>query len=110
MQESLIPADPKEIFREISQLKLHLLGNKLSERESEVLVRDYVLDLSIFPLDLIKFICREYRLSNNQFFPKVGQLYTMLVPRFSARVSKANKLLAIIEASNNNNQTNNNNY
>lgn len=109
MQESLLPAQPEEIFEEVSNLKLHFLGNKLSERESEVLVKDYIVDLSFFPFDLIKFICREYRLSNNQYFPKVGQLYTMLVPLFSARISKANKLLALIEASESN-QTNNDNY
>lgn len=109
MQESLLPAQLEEIFEEVSNLKLHFLGNKLSERESEVLVKDYIVDLNFFPFDLIKFICREYRLSNNQYFPKVGQLYTMLVPLFSARISKANKLLALIEASQNN-QTNNDNY
>ncbi len=109
MQDALLPADPEEIFEEVSNLKVHFLGSKLSERESKILVHDYIVDLSIFPSDLIKFICREYRLGNNQFFPKVGQLYTMLVPLFSARISKANKLLALIEASENN-LTNNDNY
>lgn len=103
LQELLLPAKPEDVFAELGRLKLHFPGVVMEERENEILIQDYVIELSIFPIDLIKLVCREYRLDgSNKFFPKLGQLYTMTIPHFSARISKSNKLLALIEASENN--------
>ena len=69
--------------------------------ENELLIRDYLADLSVFPMDLIELVCREYRLDNNQYFPKLGVLRSMLITHFTIRISKSNRLLALIEAAEN---------
>ena len=102
LESSLYPSDPKEILMAITTLKAHFPGQSMSEKENEILIRDYLTDLSIFPADLIEQVCREYRLDgNNKYFPKVGQLYAKLVQYFSIRLAKSNKLHALIEASEN---------
>lgn len=102
LQAALLPANPEDVFAELGRLKLHFPGTSMSERENELLIRDYIADLSLFPMDLIELVCREYRLNgDNKFFPKLGTLRSMLIIHFTRRISKSNRLLALIEAAEN---------
>ncbi len=102
LQKALFPANPEDVFMELSKFKLHFLGVPLEERENEMLVSDYVAELSLFPIDLIELVCREYRLNEkNKFFPKLKELRLMLITPLKIRISKSNRLLALIEASEN---------
>jgi hypothetical protein len=112
LQKALLPTDPRKVFAEISRLKIHFPGIAMSERENEILIHDYITELSIFPADLIELVCREYRLDGeNKYFPKLGHLRSMIIPHFYKRLSKSNRLLALIEASSDEkNQQYNHNY
>lgn len=101
VQAALLPAKPEEVFAELGRLKLHFPGTPMNESENELLISDYLADLSGFPMDLIELVCREYRLGNNQYFPKLGVLRSMLIVHYTLRISKANRLLALIEAAEN---------
>ena len=102
LQEALLPADPKHIFMHLTNLRVHFKGHSLSETESRILIQDYISDLSHLPLDLIELVCKEYRHDgNSQFFPKAGQLRTAANQHLCVRVSKLNKLNAILQASEN---------
>lgn len=102
LQEALLPADPKHIFMHLTNLRVHFKGHSLSETESRILIQDYISDLSHLPLDLIELVCKEYRHDgNSQFFPKAGQLRTAANQHLCVRVSKLNKLNAILQISEN---------
>lgn len=109
LQAALLPAKPEDVFAELGRLKLHFPGTAMNAGENELLIRDYLADLSVFPMDLIELVCREYRLSgNNQYFPKLGVLRSMLIVHFTIRISKSNRLLALIEAAENGYNSNQN--
>ncbi len=109
LQAALLPAKPEDIFAELGRLKLHFPGTAMNAGENELLIRDYLSDLSVFPMDLIELVCQEYRLNgDNKFFPKLGTLRSMLIIHYALRISKSNRLLALIEAAENGYNSNQN--
>jgi hypothetical protein len=100
LEKSLIAAEPQQIFMELARLRLHCPTATMSEYESELLIKDYIADLSIFPLDLIIQACNEYRYDcDNKFFPSVAKLLDLIRPRIYYRRHKLSKLKKLKEIS-----------
>jgi hypothetical protein len=79
---------------------VHFPGQLMSESENEILIHDYLDDLHGFPFDLIQQVCNEYRYEGgNENFPKAGLLRQSINIHFYKRLSKLNKLRALIEVS-----------
>lgn len=100
LEESLIVAEPKQIFMELARLRLHCPTVTMSEYESELLIKDYITDLMEFPLDLIIKACNEYRYGcENKFFPSIAKLLELIKPHIYFRRLKLTKLKKLKEVS-----------
>jgi hypothetical protein len=83
---ALKPAKLSEILAILSKLRLHYPLANIESRQVEILLSDYVEDLSFSPLDLLLEACREYRRNPaNQFFPKIGELLQPTKEKWCAR-------------------------
>ena len=106
LQDSLKPAEPEQILAILARLRIHFTSQMMNENENEILVHDYLADLSHFPFDLILQAYNEYRYEgSNTFFPRVGQLRQMINIHLCKRLSKLNRLTALIEVSERNANT-----
>ncbi|MEK6733862.1 MAG: hypothetical protein AABY27_02010 [Pseudomonadota bacterium] len=100
LHEALAPADYKQIFMHLTNLRAHFKSPAFSEIESQIVIQDFISDLAHLPLDLIELTCRQYRRdSESKYFPKPGQLRTIANAHLCIRVAKLNKLNAILQAS-----------
>lgn len=100
LEKSLIPAEPKYIITVLSLLRLHFPTESMSEKLSEILIKEYVFDLEEFPLDLIIFACNEYRYDcNSKFFPSIAKLLAIIKPHIYKRKLKLSRLKKLKEVS-----------
>ncbi len=100
LEQSLIPADRKQILAVLARLRLHCPTATMSAYESELLIKDYIADLIDFPLDIIIQACNEYRYdSDNKFFPSIAKLLELIKPHIYYRKLKLNRLKKLKEAS-----------
>jgi hypothetical protein len=100
LEKSLIAAEPQQILIALARLRLHCPTVTMSEYESELLIKDYIADLSEFPLDLIIQACNEYRYGcDNKFFPSIAKLLDLIKRHIYFRRLKLTKLKKLKEAS-----------
>jgi hypothetical protein len=100
IENLLIEAHPKQILIEIAKLRLHYYSGKLSAKEEESLLDDYVNDLAKYPIDLIRIACVKYRQNaNNLFFPKIGQLIELISDPWYDRKWQLTKMQKLLELS-----------
>jgi len=97
----LIPADSEEILGLLARLRIHFPTHRMRENELEVLISDYLADMSSYPPDIIEKACAEYRRdSENMFFPKLGQLLKLMDKHWYKRLSQLKKLRILLKKSN----------
>lgn len=100
LENFLKPADPRKILQELARLRLHFPTATMSTYEAELLIKDYLADLSEFPLDVIIKACNDYRYScESKFFPSIARLLESIRLHIYSRQLKLNKLKKIKEAS-----------
>lgn len=98
---SLKPARPEEILGLLARLKLHYTTNYRSAEEFKYLLKDYLTDLAEYPKDILEIACINYRKNtDNQFFPKIGQLIKIMDQAWYPRKAKLTKLKKLLEVSN----------
>ncbi len=99
-EKSLNSAEPQQILTALARLRLHCPTVTMSEYESELLIKDYIADLSNFPLDLIIQACNEYRYGcENKFFPSIAMLLELIRPHIYFRQLKLTRLKKLKEVS-----------
>lgn len=100
LENFLKPADSRKILLELARLRLHFPTATMSDYESELLIKDYIADLSIFPLDIIIRACNEYRYScESKFFPSIAKLLELIRLHIYSRQLKLSRLKKIKETS-----------
>lgn len=82
---SLTPAKPEQIAVEIEALALHYPAMSRTREESKIVNRNWIEDLDGWPIDILRETCRQWRNSNERFFPTPGQLKAMGEKILSAR-------------------------
>ncbi len=98
---ALKPAKAGEILCLLARLKLHYTTNYVSSEEFKYLLRDYLTDLAEYPKDILESACINYRKNtDNQFFPKIGQLIKIMDQIWYPRKAKLTKLKKLLEVSN----------
>jgi hypothetical protein len=103
---SLKPASPKEILTLLAKLRLHFVSNNMNQRELALMLEDYLTDLAPYPKDILEKACIEYRQNGaNTFFPKIGQLISLMHKPWHARRFKLEKLQKLLELSNQKQET-----
>jgi hypothetical protein len=101
LEISLKPANTREILTLLAKLRLHFASSVMSEEEVAILLEDYLTDLAPYPADIIEQACIEYRKDGkNLFFPKIGQLLTLMDKYWYPRKFKLKKLNKLLELSN----------
>ena len=96
-----MPANELQIMPMLAMLRLHFPMSNLSTESADLLMRDYLNDLSPYPPDIIKEACLEYRHNGqNLHFPKIGQLLELVKKRWYQRKYKLQKLKKLLGASN----------
>lgn len=100
LEIALKPAK-EEIMTQLARLRLHFSAGYVTAEEFKYLLKDYIADLAQYPKDLIEMACNEYRRhTENQFFPKFGQLIKLIQESWFKRKGKLARLKKLLEVSN----------
>lgn len=96
----LIPATSEEIGLHLGKLALHYPQPDLSETASATRWNDWIEDFSTTPLDILAAACRDWRRSENRFFPSPGQLLALCVEARLRRslAVRAEEVIELLEA------------
>ena len=101
LEIALKPAKEEEIMTQLARLRLHFSAGYVTTEEFKYLLKDYIADLAQYPKDLIETACNEYRRNTeNQFFPKIGQLIKLIQDPWFKRKGKLIRLKKLLEVSN----------
>ena len=101
LELALKPAKEDEIMTQLARLRLHFSAGYVTAEEFKYLIKDYLADLADYPRDLIEMACNEYRRNTeNQFFPKIGQLLKLIRDPWFKRKGKLSRLRKLLEVSN----------
>jgi hypothetical protein len=101
LEIALKPAKEEEIMTLLARLRLHYNASYMSAEGFKSLLKDYITDLAQYPRDLIEMACIEYRKNtDNQFFPKIGQLIKLINEAWYKRKGKLTRLKKLLEVSN----------
>ena len=101
MKELLKPAKSKEIMSSLSRLNLHFPITYLEDDEVDVLMNDFLSDMSEYPIDIIEKACADYRKDpNNLYFPKIGRLLGIIKKYWYMRKWKLERLEKLLSVSN----------
>lgn len=104
LKRALKPATPKEILYALTKLRLHYATNVMSEHETAILLEDYLNDLSPYPRDILEQACIDYRKGGKHlFFPKIGQLISLMSKYWNLRQLKFQRITKLLEVSQLNN-------
>jgi hypothetical protein len=100
LQTHLEPACSEMILAELLKLRLHYANCNLTHQESKIILQDYICDLKLYPIDLIRSACIKYRISpESLFFPKIGQLIQLIAGPYHKRKWKLEKMTKLLEVS-----------
>ena len=100
LESILAQASLGEIGQELARLRLHFPMTGLSEEQVGILMADYLEDMAVYPIDIIKKACASYRRKNDsQFFPKIAQLLKLMNEDWYERKYKLKKLKTLLEKS-----------
>ena len=101
IESLLIPARISQILPILVKLRIHFPITILSGDEISILMRDYLTNLSSYPLDIIEQTGDEYISDGkNNHFPKIGQLLEVIKVKWCLRKYKLKKLKKLLEVSN----------
>jgi hypothetical protein len=100
MEAKLMPARISDILTVLARLRFHYPTAGMNEKQFSYLLEDYVEDLSIYPIDLINDACKAYRRDGkHQFFPKIGELLTLIKEHWYPRRSRLQRINTLIDNS-----------
>lgn len=85
LEASLRPAPRDEVAVMLIALLSHFPVRPMSDSERAAVARDWLIDLSPLPADIIAAACQEWRRGANAFAPNPGQLLGLAKPVLDAR-------------------------
>lgn len=97
---NLASATPSQIFPILAMLRIHFPIKDISDEAINILMKDYMNELSLYPIDIIQYAYLEYcRNESSIYFPKIGQLLGLIKKRWYQRKYKLQKLRRLLEVS-----------
>lgn len=105
MEVMLQPASSMQIMQSLANLRLHFPLGYMTEAQLALLMRDYIANLAIYPIDIIEQACIDYkRAADSEYFPKLGKIIALINKYWYLRkweLEKSKKLLAKSETQGN---------
>lgn len=84
LESGLLPTGREALAIELGKLALHFWRPDRSQSQWKTLLKDYLEDLSEFPLDHIQEVCKEWR-RTKKWWPKVSEFRERLVEKRASR-------------------------